>query len=126
MGSILQKSNIAPEIPPQGSFKCNKSNCGTCSYLHETSSVNFNSDKGETQFKLLGHFSCTSSHVIYKITCISCGAYYIGQTSKVRERVTSHKFNIFNESYRIQKSTSICMTAMVAKKSVLNLYHSFM
>ena len=61
------------------------------------------SDKGVTAFKLLGHFSCTSSHVIYKITCISCGAYYIGQTSNVRERVTNHKFRIFNEPYRIQK-----------------------
>lgn len=103
LGSILQKSNIAPDISPQGSFKCNKSNCGTCPYLQETSSVNFMSDKGVTAFKLLGHFSCTSSHVIYKITCISCGAYYIGQTSNVRERVTNHKFRIFNEPYRIQK-----------------------
>ena len=121
---ILQKSNIAPEISPQGSFNCNKSNCGTCPYLQETSSVNFNSDKGETQFKLLGHFSWTSSHVFYKITCISCTAYYIRQVCHVREHVSGHEFNIFNVSYCIQKFTRTYMTVLVAKKkTVLNLYH---
>ena len=103
MGRILQKSNISPDILPQGSFKCNKSNCGTCPYMIETDNVIFDSDGGEVNFKLLGNFSCTSKHVIYKITCITCRKYYIGQTCNVRDRVSGHKFSTFNQAYRAQK-----------------------
>ena len=102
MGRILQKSNISPDILPQGSFKCNKSNCGTCPYLIETDNVIFDSDGGVVNFKLLGNFSCASKHVIYKITCIACRKYYIGETKYIRDRVTGHKFSTFNQAYRAQ------------------------
>ena len=100
--SILQKSNIAPVHLPQGSFKCKKSNCGTCPYLKETTSIPFISDTGVRDFKLLSNFSCKSKHVVYKITCKGCGTYYIGQTWYIRQRVSNHKFHIFNSSYRHQ------------------------
>ena len=97
LGRILQKSNICPNILPNGSFKCNKSSCGTCDYIQETNVVHFNSEEGLTHFKLFKHFNCRSQNVIYKITCKGCLQYYIGETVHLQHRVSSHKFQIRNK-----------------------------
>lgn len=94
LGRMLQKPNLAPVILPSGSFKCGKSNCGTCPYLLVTDNVRFNTDGIITNFKLLRNFCCYSTNVIYKITCKQCNLFYIGQTCYLRDRVTNHKFNI--------------------------------
>ena len=41
LGRLLQKHNIDTNLIPNGSVKCNKSNCGTCPYLLETDTVIF-------------------------------------------------------------------------------------
>ena len=102
LGRILQRSNICPNILPNGSFKCNKSNCGTCDYIQETNVVHFNSEEGLTNFKLFKHFNCRSQNVIYKITCKGCLQYYIGETVHLQHRVSNHKCQIRNPD-RVQK-----------------------
>jgi hypothetical protein len=74
-----------------------------CAHMTECNNITFNTDTGITNFKLLKHFSCYSTHVIYKISCTGCGEYYIGQTCYLRNRVTQHKCNIRNDAYRIMK-----------------------
>ena len=103
LGRILQKSDLSPVLLPPGNYKCNKSRCGTCAHMTECNNIPFNTETGVTNFKLLKHFSCYSTHVIYKISCTGCDAYYIGQTVYVRNRVTRHKCDIRNDAYRIQK-----------------------
>ena len=103
LGRILQKSDLAPVSLPTGNYKCNKSRCGTCAHMTECNNITFNTDTGITNFKLLKHFSCYSTHVIYKISCTGCGEYYIGQTCYLRNRVTKHKCDIRNDAYRIMK-----------------------
>ena len=96
LGRLLQKHNIEINQIPNGSVKCNKSNCGTCPYLLETDHVIFdNIDTNvQTNFKLLRPFSCKSTNVIYKMTCVECQAFYIGETVHVQHRMTKHRYDI--------------------------------
>ena len=103
LGRILQKSNLCPPMLPNGSFKCGKSNCGTCDYLLETQNVEFITDGNIIDFKVLKHFKCYSADIIYKIQCQGCPLFYIGQTTNLRNRVTDYKFKISNSEYRVQK-----------------------
>ena len=101
LGRLLQKHDIYIDHTPNGSTKCNKSNCGTCPYLLETDHVMFKNVETsvETNFKLLRPFGCTSKNVIYKITCKQCQEFYIGQTVHLRNRMTKHKYDLRNVEY---------------------------
>ena len=101
LARLLQKSNIKKEILEKGSVKCGNTRCGTCPFFLETQYINFH--RVNIIFKLLNSFTCTSGDVIYKITCNGCGEYYIGLTMHLRSRVSKHKNDLFNFSYRIQK-----------------------
>ena len=48
-------------------------------------------------------FNCLSRGVIYKISCVGCDEYYIGQTVFVRQRVYKHKYDVLNDDYRNTK-----------------------
>ena len=100
LGQLLQHSSISNKFITNGSKRCNKSNCGTCFYLEETNKISF---IGMDKFYLNFPSSCDSSNIIYKITCNGCKEYYIGMTVLLRNRVSHHKFCLFNEQYRVQK-----------------------
>ena len=101
LGQLLQKSEVNSIKFDNGCKKCNKKSCGTCPYLLETDNVDF--QKINYNFKLYGTFSCDSGNIIYKITCNGCREYYIGLTVNLRNRVSNHKFCLFNLASRIQK-----------------------
>lgn len=105
LGRLLQKHDITKSSIPNGCVKCNKSNCGTCSYILNTDTVQFNNifTRVKTNFNLTRPFSCTSKNVIYKISCKGCSNFYIGQTVHLRNRVTQHKSNLRHELQRTMK-----------------------
>ena len=129
LGKFLQKSNLTPTILPHGSFKCGKSNCGTCPYLLETNNINFNTDDGIINFKLYRHFSCYSTDVIYKIECKGCNLqFYIGQTCYVRQRVTKHKgdirnFGPFSYAMKVHKHIYECAKDFEFPFRIIPFYH---
>ena len=101
LGRLLQNSYFSESTAMPGTTKCNRPKCGTCPYILETDSVYFND--ANVHFKIRNNFSCDSGYLIYFVNCRHCDKYYIGQTTNLRNRVTSHKFNIRNEAYRNTK-----------------------
>ncbi|XP_011407404.1 PREDICTED: uncharacterized protein LOC105314749 [Amphimedon queenslandica] len=82
-----------------GPNKCNKKRCSTCN--HFNSSAIFKSTANKRQFKIEHPFTCTSSNVIYLITCLKCQKQYVGKTSKtLRERICHHRSSINNNEPR--------------------------
>ena len=55
----------------------------------------FTSTTTSSVHKINNDMSCTSTDVIYLITCKKCKAQYVGQThKKCANRMTSHKYDI--------------------------------
>ena len=72
---------------------CETKRCGTCPYLKQGKEFTF-SATNET-FRIKHSKNCTSTNLIYVITCAGCGHNYIGETGDVlRNRVTVHKQQI--------------------------------
>jgi hypothetical protein len=70
--------------------------CGTCQYITEGSTYNFNGKL----FKVNADMSCSTRNVLYGITYLGCKEYYIGETSNpLRTRVRVHKQQINNQEY---------------------------
>lgn len=70
-----------------GSFPCNRSRCGTCPYIVNTSHIF--GPKGN--MAVSGTFTCISTNVIYCISCLKCGFLYIGSTvRRLGDRFVEH------------------------------------
>ena len=70
--SAFQTSNQA------GTFKCARARCKTCPFI-----CNVEKLSGPKQsIKITDHFTCTSTNVIYCITCTLCKKLYIGETGR--------------------------------------------
>ena len=80
--------------------KCGVKRCGTCPYLKEGREFTF-STRNET-FRVKHSMNCTSTNLVYVITCVGCGQNYIGETGDVlRNRVTVHKQQIRDPDTRM-------------------------
>ena len=72
---------------------CGTKRCGTCPYLKQGKEFTF-SVRNEI-FRMKHSMNCTSTNLIYVITCAGCGHNDIGETGDVlRNRVTVHKQQI--------------------------------
>jgi len=77
------------------SSKCSRPRCSHCINIIETDS--YVSSSNMSRFKLKENTNCSSTHVIYLITCQKCGMQYVGQTrQQVSKRMNSHRFDINN------------------------------
>ena len=92
LGRLLQSSYFSREKPRFGVKRCNRSNCGTCPFLQECTTVNF--PGAEKPFKIRATFTCSSGNLIYVIFCKACNEFYIGSTCDLRARVSHHKGDI--------------------------------
>ena len=73
--------------------KCDRRRCTHCSTINESNL--FTSTTTLTVHKINNDLSCTSTDVIYLITCKKCKTQYVGQThQKCANRMNSHKYNI--------------------------------
>ena len=73
--------------------KCCRARCTHCKYI--TESKHFSSSVLCRDFQVKHNLTCSSSDVIYLITCKKCKLQYVGQTSqKCSVRMNSHKFDI--------------------------------
>lgn len=103
--------------------KCNNARCGTCPYLTVGSKFVF---KDGTEFIVKSSISCTSSNLIYAITCSGCGENYIGQTGDtLRHRMTVHRQHIREPKYQcipVSEHISRCASNKTPNFKVFPLY----
>ena len=61
-----------------GTFKCARSRCKTCPFVQNADKIS----GSKRSVKITDRFTCTSSNVIYCITCTLCKKLYIGETGR--------------------------------------------
>ena len=94
---VSTSGSVAGSSGPKadGTFPCETSRCKTCEAVHNLDTVD------EEPYKVRGHFTCTSSSVVYLISCgkPGCEAVYVGETGcSLRERMNGHRFSIKNKT----------------------------
>ena len=80
---------------PNSISKCNRKNCLTCP-IFKPDPIFRSSVTGKT-YKVIGpgDWSCSTSNVVYLVTCQRCGLQYVGETSQaLRKRMNNHRANI--------------------------------
>lgn len=76
--------------------KCGHPRCSTCQHLQCQTS--FISTKTKISYPIRHHLSCTSSNIVYLITCSKCKKQYVGMTTKqLNTHLNHHKTAIFNK-----------------------------
>ena len=73
----LVHSSLPQELSsPCGTFPCGVGQCKTCKFIDSSTTIS----APEFVYHIKHHFTCTSSHLIYFISCSRCGMLYIGET----------------------------------------------
>jgi hypothetical protein len=84
----VEKTPISFRVTP-----CDSLRCGCCKHIQPTSSFS-NSTKTNTHI-ITSDFNCSSSNLLYLISCKKCEMLYVGQTTRtLRERLNNHRSNI--------------------------------
>ena len=97
--NLLVRAEVPPtndsSIPPiqHGMFRCT-SRCVTCQE-HILESDSFKSHTTGAHHKIRGHITCTTSNIIYLISCRICGIQYIGETKNpLKKRFYGHRSTV--------------------------------
>ena len=78
---------ISADKGPFKTIPCRRPRCNTCPHVDEKSSVT--GPRGH--FNIRGNFQCTTTNLVYCITCTRCGMLYIGKTKRrLADRFTEH------------------------------------
>lgn len=92
---MLVHSKLSKPVESYNVTKCNRRRCTHCATINESDC--FMSTSTSCVHKIKQNLSCTSTDVIYLITCKKCKAQYVGQThQKCANRMNSHKFDIMH------------------------------
>jgi len=79
-----------------GYTQCNSIRCKTCR-IHATSSKSFTSSHNQSRHQITHTLTCTTTNIIYLITCNRCNKQYVGETGRsLAQRLTDHRSNIKN------------------------------
>ena len=97
--NLLVRAEVPPtndsSIPPiqHGMFRCT-SRCVTCQE-HILESDSFKSHTTGAHHNIRGHITCTTSNIIYLISCRICGIQYIGETkNSLKKRFYGHRSTV--------------------------------
>ncbi len=93
---LLVRSKL--ESDRTGAFWCcDQPRCLTCR-LHSCRTAHFPSTKNNKDFNIRDNIYCSSSNLIYVITCQKCKLQYVGETGRsLRDRLTDHRSAIKNK-----------------------------
>ena len=61
-----------------GHLNCARTRCKTCPFICNVKKLS----RPKRSIKITDHFTCTSTNVIYCITCTLCKKFYIGETGR--------------------------------------------
>ncbi len=81
--------------PPiqHGTFKCT-SRCVVCQ-IHIQESDSFSGHSSGTTHRIIGNITCSTSNVIYLISCRFCGVQYVGETKNaLKKRFYGHRSTV--------------------------------
>ena len=81
------KSNWLTDLPPlKGMYPCGR--CSMCKYIEKTDT--FHSADGTKHFRINSFINCSTTRVIYLLTC-PCGLMYVGKTKRqLKIRLSEH------------------------------------
>ena len=89
MRSVLRQNLPAPA----GTFSCSRAHCYTCSFLNSATSTS----GSKSNFVIRHNFTCTSSNIIYCISCSKYCKFYIGETGRrLSARFAEHLRSVRN------------------------------
>ena len=90
----LVHSSLPQELSsPCGTFPCRVGQCKTCKFIDSSTTIS----APEFVYHVKHHFTCTSSHLIYCISCSRCCMLYIGETGRcLRTRFGEHRRAVTN------------------------------
>ncbi len=85
----LVHSNLHQESSPlSGTFPCGVAQCKTCKFIDSSTVIL----EPKSTYNIQYNFTCTSTHLIYCISCSRCGMLYIGETGRqLRTRSSEHR-----------------------------------
>ena len=88
------RSALRQNLPaPAGTFSCSRARCYTCSFLNSATSIS----RPKSNFVIRYNFTCTSSNIIYCISCSKCCKLYIGETGRrLSDRFAGHLRSVRN------------------------------
>lgn len=94
---------------------CRMPKCSTCSHLNCSNS--FTSTVTKRTYPIRFSATCSSSHIIYLITCLKCKKQYVGlTTAQLKTRLNHHRSNIF-----CKKPIYLCQHFNLPGHSIHNL-----
>ena len=86
IGNFLVRSAFQTINQP-GTFKCARARCKTCPFICNVAKLS----GPKRSIKITDHFTCTSTNVIYCITCTLYKKLYIGETGRrIGDRFREH------------------------------------
>ena len=75
----LVHSNLHQESSPlSGTFPCGVAQCKTCKFIDSSTVIS----APKFTYNIKHNFTCTSTHLIYCISCSRCGMLYMGETGR--------------------------------------------
>ena len=108
-------TNTAAHTGLPGCTRCGSSRCRACNYL--TVANSFRSSVNRKTYPIKQSLTCTSSNVVYLITCCHCSKQYVGETGgPLRDRINNHLSCI-----RLRKPTAIGLHFNTVGHSVSHL-----
>ena len=84
-----------PARPTFSVYRCNRRRCATCAVIQPLRF--FRSSLTNRRYTVISAcgFSCSTTNVIYLVSCAKCDQQYVGETKiKVSERLSGHRSSI--------------------------------
>ncbi|XP_053571161.1 oxidative stress-induced growth inhibitor 2 isoform X2 [Bombina bombina] len=82
--------------PTKGNYRCGHVPCKSCKYTDK--SFTFTSSQTHKSYPITTRMDCTSTHIIYLITCSLCQQQYVGITTRpLKDRIREHLLSIEEE-----------------------------
>ena len=118
------RSAFRQNLPaPAGTFSCSRARCYMCSFLNSATPVS----GPKSNFAIRHNFTCTSSNIIYCISCSKCCKLYIGETGRrlsdrfaeqirsVRNNdVDKHVVRHFNTANHFISNINVCAISSIS------------
>ena len=93
---VISRSFLILKNDPEtsaGTFSCSHARCYMCLFLNSATSIS----GPKSNFVIWHNFTCTSSNIIYCISCSKCCKLYIGETGqRLSDRFAEHLRSVRN------------------------------
>ena len=110
VGDVLVHTKLRTATDTFGTTPCHHPKCRICSHVHTSTTITI----PHSYFYIKTHFTCTSSCLIYYISCTKCHLYYIGETSRQLNARFGERLRDAYRKVNLQKSSKDDQVATVS------------